>query len=699
MGPVRQNESCRFSIESTAMPRLTPNLYRTTPFLLLSWLILASLSQATSSAEALPRNEQAIADVEAGRVETARASWWGFNSEDATKALQAALDSRAKRVVVNRMEGPWIVTTIRLPSDKELVFEPGVVVEAKRGAFLGKSDSLFAAGGCKNLVLRGEGATFRMHKADYHKPPYEPAEWRHTLTLRGCENLTVEGLTLADSGGDGIYLGTGSNRATNRNITIRNVVCDGNNRQGVSVITAENLLLENCVFSDTRGTAPEAGIDFEPNHPEERLVNCVLRNCRSESNAGHAYHFYLGNLHEESPPISIRLENCSSKSCERMSAYVGIANRTGRRTVRGSIEFVDCRFEADQGAGVYIRGNEADGCKVRFEGCEITRRDEPDSKIAPITIEAPRQLDLDAGNIEIVDCLVRDCLDRQPIALSASPMTGLRNVSGSLTVESPAGKKQYTLDAAQLEKWFPAQGLVARIPRFKFDWRKAKPVATDAPPVKGVATFRLRRAAALLAWGTAGQPVELAVKMEPVGRHVPKPGVLSVTFPSGDAMKVEPKVDEKQIVYTFAPNETGVCRLDWQGDNGETLRPVSCTAPIAILAEALGADFIRPIGRLYFAVPSGVSRFALVIGGAGTAETVKATIRDAAGDVAGEQDNIAAPHVFMLERDNADRLEIWSITCVKASEGVMEDVSLQAVGVPPVFAATPREVISIDAVN
>ena len=35
--------------------------------------------------------------------------------------------------------------------------------------------------------------------------------------------MTVEGLTLADSGGDGIYLGTGSGGATNRNVAIRDV--------------------------------------------------------------------------------------------------------------------------------------------------------------------------------------------------------------------------------------------------------------------------------------------------------------------------------------------------------------------------------------------------------------------------------------------------------------------------------------------
>ena len=534
-----------------------------------SMALLALLwnTSAVSSAE-VARNEKAIADVEAGRLETAKASWWGFDISDSTAALQAALNSRGKKVVVENMGHPWAVKTIRLPSDKEIVFEAGVVVEAKRGEFLGKGDCLFLANGCRNLTLRGEDATFRMHKADYHKPPYELAEWRHALSLRGCENVTVEGLTLADSGGDGIYLGVGSNNATNRDITVRNVVCDGNNRQGISVITAENLLIEDCAFINTRGTAPEAGIDFEPNRPQERLVNCVLRNCRSENNAGHAYHFYLGQMHEESPPASIRLENCTSKNCERYSTYLGIANRSGDRSIRGSIEYVGCRFDADQGAAVYIRGNEADGCRIRLERCEIIRRDKPDSKVAPITIVAPHQLDLDAGNVEIVDCVIRDSLDRQPIALSASPMTGLRNVSGSLTVESPAGKKTYTLDAEQLAKWFPAQGLVARIPRFEFDWRKVKPVGSISASAKTGATFRLRCEAAFLIWGKAGEPIELAVRMEPVGRHEPKAGVLDAVSSSGETTKLKPQVGEKEAVYTFTPQATGPYRLQWRGLGG-----------------------------------------------------------------------------------------------------------------------------------
>lgn len=659
---------------------------------LVAFMVFSALPALSGAADGIkPRNAQAIADVAAGRVATARASWWGFHPDDATKALQAALRSRAKKVVVERMGRPWIVTPIQLPSDKEILFEPGVVVEAKRGEFLGKGDCLFVARGCKRLVLRGKGAIFRMHKSDYHKPPYALAEWRHALSLRGCDGVTVEGLTLRDSGGDGIYLGVGSGGAPNRNIAIRNVDCDGNNRQGISVITAENLLIEGCVFRNTRGTAPQAGIDFEPNHPEEKLVNCLLRNCRSEGNAGHAYHIYLGHMHAGSPPVSIRFENCTSRGNGRYSTYVGVANRNGEQTVRGSIAYVGCRFDADRGAGVYIRGNEADGCKVRFDKCEIIRRDDPEARLAPITIAAPQRLDLDAGNVAITECLIKDSLDRRPIDFAGSPLTGLRNVSGSLTVQAPAGRASYVLDAAQVRKWFPMQGVIARIPRLSFDWRKARPFPGAAHGVNdSLSRFRLRRRATLVVWGRKGNPVRLSAVVEPVGRHDPTFRPIALAYPDGREVKLSPKVESDHAVYAFTPEASGPVRLLWQGDNRETIRMLDCGAPAAILGGPLGVNLIRPVGRLDFVVPSGVKRFAVVIAGAGTAETVKAAIRNASGEMVSEQDNIAAPHAFVLERDDCTKTDTWSITFGKASQGVLEDVSVHLVGVPPLLMAGSR---------
>ena len=42
-------------------------------------------------------NQEMIARVAAGEVTEARASWWGFDEEDATEALQAAITPAARK--------------------------------------------------------------------------------------------------------------------------------------------------------------------------------------------------------------------------------------------------------------------------------------------------------------------------------------------------------------------------------------------------------------------------------------------------------------------------------------------------------------------------------------------------------------------------------------------------------------------------
>lgn len=678
------------------MPRPLP----CTPFPRAARLLLlplVTLLPASPRAVAdVPRNEQAVADVAAGRVDTARASWWGFDDTDATGALQAAIHSRARRVVIDNTGSPWRVTTISLPSDKEIVWEAGTVVEAQRGKFLGKGDCLFVASGQQNLTLRGEDATLRMHKQDYQNPPYEPAEWRHALEIRGCRNVTVEGLTFQNSGGDGIYLGAGRDGATNTDITIRRVVCVDNHRQGISVITAENLLIEDSTFRGTRGTAPQAGIDFEPNRPDERLVNCVLRNCHSEDNAGCGYLIYLGPLSRASTPVSLRFEQCTSQGCQQPSVYIGIANSQGLRSVTGRIEFADCRFDADAGGGLIIRGNETDGCQQRFVRCEIIRRDQHEKHAAPIIVEAPRSLEAGTGNIELSQCTVRDAIARQPIALIASPLAGLPGISGSLTSYDPAGERCYTIDASQLAAWFPGQGRVDQIVPYEFSWPElswpdARPAATDAPAAQLVDEpphmFHLRGEADLLVWGQAGEAVELLADLGTVAAHPLAEGNMTLVAPDGTPTQLVSAAHNGHTAYRFTPPASGTYCLQWRSGPHATFTPLRCAVPWALLQPPRGLHLFRCTGQLQFAVPAGVTRFALQVSGEGSAETVKATLRDAAGEVRGVQDNIAAPHVFVPQRDQADMPEVWTLTLENASTGVLEDVTIQTLGIPPVFAA------------
>src|SRR6185295_7072825 len=113
----------------------------------------------------------------------------------------------------------------------------------------GPEDAMLTADEKENITLTGPGASLVMRRQDYLKPPYKKAEWRHCLSLLGCRNVTVQGLRLASSGGDGIYIGRRTKSPIHgQNITIRDVTCEDHHRQAISVITAENLLVERCTL-------------------------------------------------------------------------------------------------------------------------------------------------------------------------------------------------------------------------------------------------------------------------------------------------------------------------------------------------------------------------------------------------------------------------------------------------------------------
>lgn len=95
-----------------------------------------------------------------------------------------------------------------------------------------------------------------------------------------AERVTISNLTARDMWGDGFYVAGGEDLA------FCNVAAEANRRQGLSIIKANRVLVTNSVFRDTRGTAPSAGIDLEPNKPHERVTNVRIERSKIIDNAG-----------------------------------------------------------------------------------------------------------------------------------------------------------------------------------------------------------------------------------------------------------------------------------------------------------------------------------------------------------------------------------------------------------------------------
>ncbi len=425
---------------------------------LLALVLLALLTDLVNAqAQAVPpANSEAVARVASGELKSADATWWGFNAEDSTEAIQQAIDSGAPQVVVPFVGQPWIVRPISLRSNLELVFEPGVLVLAKRCEFRGGGDSLLTLPGCENVAIRGYGATLRMWKKDYQSPPYEKAEWRMGIRISGCKNVRVEGLRIESSGGDGIYIDGGGTRRWSEDITVRDCVCDDHHRQGMSVISCENLLVDNCTLSNTSGTAPTAGIDLEPDGPDQRFVQCLIRNSRFENNQGHNILVYLKPMTRASEPVSIRFENCLSimGTLDTPPPADGTGGGWAGMSVgairddgpEGLIEFVNCTSinAGKEGARVYDKS--ARSAKVRFSNCTwqgAWTANDPTDPVphVPVSLHLRRpSLATSLGGIEFDNCVVIDSENRPAVKYTRDEGDyALEDVTGTITVYNPHG--------------------------------------------------------------------------------------------------------------------------------------------------------------------------------------------------------------------------------------------------------------------
>jgi hypothetical protein len=419
-------------------------------------LVCLPLSSAPSETLANVKNLQAVQEVLSGERTVANVAWWGFDEEDATEALQAAIRSGARKVIVPNMSKDWNVRPIQLAGNQEVLFEKGVVVTAKRGEYRGRGDSVFSATNVDNLTIRGHGATVRMYKEDYivglvlkdfgwHRwhGQYEKAEWRCPLVIRGCTNVEVYGLTLRDSGGDGILVLGGGERTHSSNIHIKDVVCDNNYRQGISVISVDGLVVEDCVFKNTWGTPPSSGVDIEPDSSEERVKGVVFRNCRFQDNYGDGIEIFLSNQKKTSDDVSVLFENC------RVTSRWGSGMRVAKATDDGPgglIEFRNCVVQNTEAYGIKVQDKAADRVRVRFVNCtlrNVARDRAHHSAWTPIWLHPSEPNRVQKfGGIDFVDCVVEDSHDRPVIeALEEEQKNGLFDITGSISVRNPHGVK------------------------------------------------------------------------------------------------------------------------------------------------------------------------------------------------------------------------------------------------------------------
>lgn len=104
-------------------------------------------------------------------------------------------------------------------------------------------------------------------------------EWGMGLSIQKSRQVSVSGVVARDCWGDGFYI-SGS-----ADVTLEGVRAEHNRRNGLSVTSCDGLRVRGSVFRASQGTAPEAGLDIEPN-PGETVDNVAITGCTFADNAG-----------------------------------------------------------------------------------------------------------------------------------------------------------------------------------------------------------------------------------------------------------------------------------------------------------------------------------------------------------------------------------------------------------------------------
>ncbi len=416
-------------------------------------LLVKTLTASLPAADAFARPEL-VREVLEGKRQEARASWWGFDPTDSTAQLQEAIHSKVKRLILDRQASPWFTGPLTGVSDQEIVFEAGTELVALKGAFRARSDCLLSFRECEHVVLRGdrtdggESAHIRMHKQDYQSADYEGSEWRHGVAFFGCRNVLVQDLSIEQTGGDGIYLGAGSNHAPNRQVTIRRVDCNANHRQGISVISAEDLLIEDCRLRNTDGTAPQAGIDFEPNSPEDSLVRCVMRRCIAESNAGTGFQICPQYLTSQSPPISIHLDQCVSRANQQHAIHLC---SNPKDPPVGELRIAGFLAENDGMAGLSVQFNPYDAVRIDLEDSTFRDCALAEPFFPPLYLQGIDAEGRPAGNLHFKNLTVKDDRDRPILKIRDGKGNEPKAITGTILLQRKGQSHSIAVDDAWLK--------------------------------------------------------------------------------------------------------------------------------------------------------------------------------------------------------------------------------------------------------
>ena len=184
----------------------------------------------------------------------------GNGSHNDTAAFQAAIDALpASGGTVTVPAGRYMidaVKSVRMRSHTRLQLADGAQLNViPNGASWHYAIRVW---GVNNVVITGGKIV-----GDRARHRGHGGEWGMGISVLDGSHVLIKDTNVSGFWGDGLYVGANHGRRSDY-VTISHVVSTNNRRQGLSITPATHVYVVNSTFSNTQGTAPQGGVDIEP---------------------------------------------------------------------------------------------------------------------------------------------------------------------------------------------------------------------------------------------------------------------------------------------------------------------------------------------------------------------------------------------------------------------------------------------------
>jgi hypothetical protein len=247
------------------------------------------------------------------------------------------------------------------------------------------------------------------------------------VSLNGVTDCVIERVDFLGFRGDGLYIGSGPLAGETRhnfNVTVCDCTFNGvtqTNRNGISIIDCDGLLIDNCVFENIGNptlSSSVGAIDFEPDNTWNVYRDCTIRNCRfyninSTNTAAITFH--------DAEQVNGNICNWIVENCEFNTCYIGIQASSGSKntlSVIDNLTVAKCHFLNTTSADMACQGLN----KVNIMGCVFEQLPIATSGYqGGINVGYP-------GCFNAIDWTIRDC-----------KFNGLLPPNGAITIYGAVG--------------------------------------------------------------------------------------------------------------------------------------------------------------------------------------------------------------------------------------------------------------------